>query len=63
MEVRIMKKYNTPEMNVSMFNCETVATSGETTASVYADQAITAGKTVKIYDWSTLQANGIDVSF
>ena len=58
-----MKKYNTPEMNVSMFNCETVATSGETTASVYADQAITDGKTVRIYDWSALQANGIDFSF
>lgn len=59
-----MKKYNTPEMNVSMFNCETVATSGETlTASQYIEQAGTQGKTVKIYDWSQLQANGIDVSF
>lgn len=59
-----MKKYNTPEMNVSMFNCETVATSGGTlTASQYTDKAVTDGKTVRIYDWSQLQSNGIDFSF
>jgi hypothetical protein len=63
MEVRVMKKYNTPEMNVSMFNCETVATSENLTASVLADQAKKDGKTVRIYDWSDLQANGIGVSF
>ena len=38
-----MKKYNTPEMHVSMFNCETVATSEggttPTTASQYAYDA------------------------
>ena len=59
-----MKKYNTPEMNVSMFNCETVATSGETlTASQYTDKAVADGRTVRIYDWSQLQDNGITVGF
>ena len=50
-----MKKYNTPEMNVSMFNCETVATSEQTlTASEIANQAALDGKTVNIYDWSEI---------
>ena len=56
-----MKKYNTPEMNVSMFNCETVATSE--TASTYAYQQKENGAALNIYDWSDLQANGIGVSF
>ena len=58
-----MKKYNTPEMNVSMFNCETVATS-EPTASEYAQNAVDGGTAaVRFYKWSDLVEAGITTSF
>jgi hypothetical protein len=59
MEVRVMKKYNTPEMNVSMFNCETVATSE--TASQYIERVQNTA-TVSIYSFEEIK-QGISVGF
>ena len=52
-----MKKYNTPEMNVSMFNCETVATSEDNrTASEYAlGGGATGTAAVNIYSYETIR--------
>ena len=54
-----MKKYNTPEMNVSMFNCETVATSEDNrTASEYAlDGGATGTAAINIYSYETIREN------
>ena len=53
-----MKKYNTPEMNVSMFNCETVATSGDKTASEFAlDGGATGTAAINIYSYETIREN------
>lgn len=54
-----MKKYNTPEMNVSMFNCETVATSE--TASQYIER-VQGTATVNIYSFEEIK-QGITVGF
>lgn len=55
-----MKKYNTPEMNVSMFNCETVATA-EQTASQYIEN-VQGTAAVSIYSFEEIK-QGISVGF
>lgn len=59
-----MKKYNTPEMNVSMFNCETVATSEDNrTASEFAlGGGSTGTAAVSIYSFEEIR-QGISVGF
>ena len=61
MEVRVMKKYNTPEMKVSMFNEESVLTvsSGFATFDAFTEEK---GITAFVRDWDTLK-NEINITF
>ena len=57
-----MKKYNTPEIKVSMFNVESVLTESAALEE-FNTYANTPGTAYKQFSWAQLQENGIDVSF
>lgn len=61
MEVRVMKKYNTPEMKVSMFEKESVLTisNGMATLDAFAKEK---GITAFVKDWETV-ANELSITF
>lgn len=59
MEVYGMKKYNTPEFKITMFDVESVKTSEPASnSSTSFDAAVTAGTmAAKQIDWSTATIN------
>ena len=63
MEVHVMKKYNTPEMKVSMFNEESVLTlsNGFATYDAFVNEN-TGNVTVLEKDWETLKTE-INIQF
>ncbi len=56
-----MKKYNTPEIIVSIFDKESVLT--ESAALERFNEIVDGGAAYRQFSWAELQENGIGVSF